>query len=314
MQDGNDESDFSDTEEPKRPRDRQIDSAKKVILERYLGSGTNVFYARQIEIWLEKEFFHWITKRALNELAEEQAISSDVVQLQHHRAHFYYPLRHRYPRRQIRQIIGMIAEFSEPGFTRAVGHHGEMLVESGFARTGFRIEEQKVRQVGGKRWIETNHDLDFLAERDGIRYGVEVKNQLGYIDQTEFQKKLLMCSFFGIRPMFVCRAMPKNYIFEVVKQGGFALLTDNQNYPLLADELARRVRETLQLPVAVIQRFPDTALNRAVAMVLPQEIRRHGEGDGREGDDEGEAQEIAQPEGDHAPIDLFERHFGQKRL
>ena len=28
-------------------------------------------------------------------------------------------------------------------------------------------------------------------------YGVEVKNQLGYIDQTDFQTKLQMCEFFG---------------------------------------------------------------------------------------------------------------------
>ena len=62
--------------------------------------------------------------------------------------------------------------------------------------------------------------------------------------------------------MFVSRVMPKNYIYEVYQAGGFSMLTDNQNYPLLADELARRVRRTLQLPVGVIQRFPDTALVR----------------------------------------------------
>ena len=62
--------------------------------------------------------------------------------------------------------------------------------------------------------------------------------------------------------MFVSRVMPKNYIYEVVQAGGFSMLTDNQNYPLLADELAKRVRATLQLPVGVIQRFPDTALAR----------------------------------------------------
>ena len=97
--------------------------------------------------------------------------------------------------------------------------------------------------------------------RDGVRYGVEVKNQLGYIDQTEFQIKLAMCVHFGIRPMFVTRAMPKNYIYDVMRAGGFSLLTDNQNYPLLADDLARRVRSTLNLPVGVIQQFPVTALD-----------------------------------------------------
>src|ERR1700712_3282399 len=40
------------------------------------------------------------------------------------KAHFYYPVKHRYSRRQIREIVGLIAEF-QIKFTRAVGHHGE---------------------------------------------------------------------------------------------------------------------------------------------------------------------------------------------
>jgi predicted RecB family endonuclease len=86
--------------------------------------------------------------------------------------------------------------------------------------------QHKVKQVDARAWTDTNHDLDFLIVRDGVRYGVEVKNQLGYIDQTEFQIKLAMCVHFGIRPMFVTRAMPKNYIYAVMRSGGFSLLTD----------------------------------------------------------------------------------------
>lgn len=74
MDRGDYEPDPAEEEPPKRPRDRQIDEAKKVIMDRYLGSGTNVYYARQIEIWLEKVFFHWITKRALNELAASRQV------------------------------------------------------------------------------------------------------------------------------------------------------------------------------------------------------------------------------------------------
>lgn len=245
-----------------RPRDRKIDEAKTALMAAYFTSGTNVYYARQIEIWQEKTFFHWITSRALHELAGERKIGFSEAEAGTRRAHFYYPIRHRYPRRQITQTLKLIAEFSDPIFTRALGRHGEMLVESGLARVGFKILQHKVKKVDGRAWTKTNHDLDLLIVRDDIRYGVEVKNQLGYIDQTEFQRKLEMCDHFGIRPMFVARNMPKNYINEVVQAGGYCLLTDNQNYPLLAHDLARRVRATLSLPVGVIERFPDTALDR----------------------------------------------------
>jgi hypothetical protein len=256
------EPDPPEADEPKKPRDRKVEEAKTAIMERYFGDGTNVYYSRQIEIWLEKQFFHWITKKALNELAASKQLGFIEERLEHHKAHFFFPPRHRYPRRQIKEIIGLIATFSVPNFTRAVGHHGEMLVESGFARTGFRILQQKVRAVDKQQWKETNHDLDFLIERDGVRYGVEVKNQLGYIDLTEFEIKLKMCAYWGIRPMFITRQMPTSYMHKVHQAGGYALLTINQNYPLLADELAKKVRDTLKLPVAVIQRFPDTALTR----------------------------------------------------
>jgi hypothetical protein len=46
-------------EQPRRPRDRKIDEAKAVLMSRFLSDGTQVFYKRQLEIWLEKEFYHW---------------------------------------------------------------------------------------------------------------------------------------------------------------------------------------------------------------------------------------------------------------
>jgi hypothetical protein len=74
--------------------------------------------------------------------------------------------------------------------------------------------QHKVKEVDGRVWKKTNLDLDFLIV---ARRRVEVKNQLGYIDQTEFQIKLAMCVHFGIRPMFVTRAMPENYIYDVMR-------------------------------------------------------------------------------------------------
>jgi hypothetical protein len=48
-------------------------------MEEYFSKGTNVYYARQLEIWQEKQFFHWITARALREFAEERQISFSVL-------------------------------------------------------------------------------------------------------------------------------------------------------------------------------------------------------------------------------------------
>ncbi len=270
-----DELDPYEYEPDKRPRDRVVDKAKEVLIENFFTKDSSaVYYGRQLEVRLERQFFHWITSKALGELVQDGAIRFSEEQTEHHKAHFYWSLRHRYARRQIAETLGLIAEFSHPDFTRAVGHHGEILADAGFARIGFRVRQKKVREVDGRRWIESNHDLDRLIERDGIRYGVEIKNQLAYIDLEEFQIKLAMCRHFGVRPMFIARMMPKNYINEVRLAGGFSLILANQHYPLMADDFARRVREVLGLPVLCIRELPDTTLARFELWHEQQQVRK----------------------------------------
>ncbi|HVA13421.1 MAG TPA: hypothetical protein VNF99_09245, partial [Stellaceae bacterium] len=163
---------FDRDDEAERPRDRKIDEAKIKLLVRFFrDDGVDVYYGRQLEIALENDFFHWITKKALNELAGEGKVGFCVEERDEIVAHFYWPKRHRYPRRQIREIIGLIKEFADPSFTRALGKHGELLFDAGIARTGFRIVQTKVRSVDDRKWTNTNHDLDRLIERDGVRYG-----------------------------------------------------------------------------------------------------------------------------------------------
>jgi hypothetical protein len=248
-----------------RPRDRVIDEAKAVLMDQFFrDDAKEVYYGRQVEVALENNFFHWITKRALNELAASREIVFTTDETKAYAPHFYWPRRHRYPRRQMVEIGRLVAEFSEPGFTHALGQHGEMLADIGFADIGFRILARKVREVDGRRWTKSGHDLDRLIvrEADGVRYGVEIKNTLPYIDQTEFETKLAMCEHFRVRPMFIARMMPRNYIFTVNRAGGFSLVLGNQHYPLMADDLARRVRSRLKSPVVSIRQLPDTALKR----------------------------------------------------
>jgi hypothetical protein len=269
---------YSEDEGASYPRDQKVDDAKEVLLSRFFPKiNKDVYYGRQLEIWLEKDFYHWITKKALNELVQERKIGYQAEKAGYLRAHFYYPRLHRYPRRQINEMVGLIGEFSDPTFTRALGHCGEQLADAAFARVGFRILQSKVREVDGKAWGETGHDLDRLIERDGVRYGVEIKNTLGYIEQTEFQVKLRMCGYLGVRPMFIARMMPKSYIYEVYLAGGFCLILLDQHYPLMSDALATRVRDRLKLPVTSIREYPDTALQRfekwhegSLSRVLPR--------------------------------------------
>lgn len=61
----------------------------------------------------------------------------------------------------------------------------------------------------GAKWTQTNHDLDFIFEKNGIFYGVEVKNALGRIERDEIDVKVSICRHLGLVPFFVVRWMAR---------------------------------------------------------------------------------------------------------
>lgn len=119
-----------------------------------------------------------------------------------------------------------------------------------------------MRSYGERRWTETGHDLDRVFERDGIAYGAEIKNTLPYIDRNELEVKIRMCKHLGLRPLFIVRMAPKNYINDVWEQGGYTLVFKYQLYPFGQKPFADRVRERLRIPVDCPARIADGTVQR----------------------------------------------------
>jgi len=155
-----------------------------------------------------------------------------------------------------------VEEYSDPNIGGSLGLQGEALVLEGFARSQFVMRNRDARSYGEQSWIETEHDLDFIFERDNRVYGVEVKNTLRYIDYTEFRTKINMCQALGITPVFAVRMLPKSWIHELNTLGGFALILKYQLYPWAHRDLARRVRTELGLPVDAPRVLEDGTMAR----------------------------------------------------
>lgn len=111
-------------------------------------------------------------------------------------------------------------------------------------------------------WTETNHNLDFVLERDGRRYGVEVKNTLAYLDKSEFDVKIQMAKYLGLIPVFVCRAIPRTWVWELRQRGGFSLVMRWQLYPPLLRPLVTALRDRFDLPVDTPRRLEDGTMAR----------------------------------------------------
>jgi hypothetical protein len=223
-----------------------------------------VFFCRQIEILFEGRFFHWITARALRHLVEAGSVRMEIRRIPSTGGviHLFWNRKYRYYRRAADEVVRVVSEYAHPNVAAAVGIHGEGMVLGGFADSEFVLKARETSEYQGRRWTRTNHDLDFVFERDQVTYGVEVKNTLGYPEHGEIFIKLTMAKFMRLTPVFVARMLPKTLINEIWKAGGFALILKYQLYPYSHRELAKKVAKELRLPVDSPRRLSDGTMKR----------------------------------------------------
>jgi hypothetical protein len=250
-------------EDEERARDPVVDQAKDKIRAFFDEERASVFYKQQLEVIFESDYFHWVTSRALSELAAEGHIAAErEVVPGTGNITFYHATTHRYWRRQAQDVISLVGQFSAPAFTAGLGAQGELMFDAALPSVGFLPTARKVRSYAGKDWKTTEHDLDRVYERDGIAYGAEVKNTLKYIPRRELTVKLKMCRHLGLRPLFIVRMAAKSYIEEVRLEGGFTLVFKYQLYPFGQKPFADIVSKSLRLPVDCPARIADGTVQR----------------------------------------------------
>ncbi|MGO9009642.1 MAG: hypothetical protein ACLQPN_06025 [Bryobacteraceae bacterium] len=228
---------LDDEEEPEStfihwPRDPQLDPAKTALMSWFERKQSSVFYGRQIEVIFEKTYFHWITHKALRELTNEGLVATELrITPGGNNLRLYWSKRNRYPKRAAAEIVKHVEEHSNPEMTRALGYQAEHLFAVAAAREGFRLLGPAIRRFQGKTWDKTEHDLDWIFERDGIGWGVEIKNTWAYIDREEMKAKIELCDFLGLKPLFIMRWAPKSYV-ELIRLVEFfgALLSGTKSW------------------------------------------------------------------------------------
>lgn len=236
--------------EDELPPDPQEEEAKKTIKEFFENNKEIVFYSRQVEVIHETQYFHWITNRALRELATQGDIRLQQEELSTGgTVNLYWHRRNRYYKRSAQSVVELVQEYTKFSHGKALGLHGERMILHIFAFSQFICRGENTRQFNEKLWYKTKHDLDFIFERDSVAYGIEVKNTLNYMDKKEFDIKIELCQHLGIRPVFAVRMIPKSWIQELIAAGGYAMILKYQLYPLTHEELARKMSQELNLPV-----------------------------------------------------------------
>ncbi len=214
-------------------------------------------------MFFEKQFFHWVTARAVSSLLKDEALGTELAPIEGAtKARFVFSKKHRYYRRQIDKTLAIIRQYSRPEIAVACGEQADTLFCHGLLKRGFVLAGEDANEHGGKKWAKTNHNLDFIIDRDGRTYGCEVKNTWDYIDADEMRIKLDMCKFLGITPLFIMRYSPKTYNDEVIRRGGFVLIFVSQIYPLGQQSLVKRIKEELGLPADCPKAIPSGIIDR----------------------------------------------------
>jgi hypothetical protein len=288
--------------------DSEEEKARARLLAYFEDNPKSVFYSRQLEVLFEREYFHWITNRALRRLVEEGRVHTEVrklstgseMKLVWHRSYRFY-------KRSADDVFRLVDQYTRSATDGTLGMQGEHLVLAAFARQRFILMAEEANRYGDREWQATKHNLDLIFERDGRAYGIEVKNTLGYLDVSEFVTKIRLARHIGVVPVFAVRALPKTWISALYKIGGYAMIMRFQFYPWTHKEIADRIRDELGLPVdtpkkieqGTMQRFENwivtsqqeavddpQKVDRLLAKIEEPYLRRQGPEEGELGESE----------------------------
>lgn len=239
------------------------EDAKEALARFFERHPQDVFFSRQLEVRYERDYFHWITNRAIRELELAGMLLSESRKLRSGgNIKLIWRKGQRYYKREAAKVVQLVNEYSDPNIGAALGLQGEAMILEGFARLEFVMKGRELKRFNDRIWLKTDHDIDFAFEKQGKAYGVEVKNTLGYMDREEFVTKVDLCLELGLRPVIAARMLPKSWINELIGRGGFALIFKYQLYPWAHKELAKRVQRELGLPVDSPRRLEDGTMHR----------------------------------------------------
>jgi hypothetical protein len=243
--------------------DAEEDKARARLLTFFIDNPEQVFYSRQLEVLFEREYFHWVTNRALRGLIAEGRIVMEPRRLDiGSEIKLVWIKSFRFYKRAALEVFDLVNRYTNSATDGTLGMQGEHLILAAFARRQFLLIAEEAKSYKERLWTSTGHDLDFIFEKDGVGFGIEVKNTLGYLDVDEFVTKIRLAINIGVRPVFAVRALPRTWAEALIQSGGYAMIMGFQFYPWTHQALATEIREKLRLPVDTPKRIEQGTMQR----------------------------------------------------
>jgi len=263
------EPDYFEPEE----RDEYTENAMAAIEE--VIATQRVVTGREVKVRLEDKFFPWVTGRALESMVENGQIVK--LGLPGRRGRRVTKNFYTLPVFNYNDILGEMQEkrsVSTEVNAMLTGHapatfFAEDLFERAFNSLGFEIVGRDASEYKGKTVVavkgKESPNLDFILERDGMVYGVDVKNWIRYEYNTRYEVifKVKLALQLRIVPFIIARYADKDTIYtEIISKGGICYPYKTLLFSPNFASLARQANSLLGYPTIALDKLPPFKVER----------------------------------------------------
>lgn len=151
------------------------------------------------------------------------------------------------------ELSTFIFELSSPA-----GFHAQYLWRDLFIDLGYSIEAEDTNEFKGRK-ASIGGDIDFIAKKDGIFFGVEVKNSLEY--PNDLGKKVQIAIELGTLPVMIVRRVTWEVYQNLKKYGVLTKIYETSIFPQTYEQVIVQCKETLGLPVIALDKITEKREN-----------------------------------------------------
>ncbi|MGQ4892982.1 MAG: hypothetical protein ACP6IP_10960 [Candidatus Njordarchaeia archaeon] len=164
--------------------------------------------------------------------------------------------------------------------SRHMGHVAEIAWWQAFKNNSWEVIPQNEENVGkgineykGRR-ATVNNDIDFIAIKDGIEYGIEIKNGLTYPDDLFW--KMIVALDLELIPLIIARWLNPAQVNLFKKVGIPFIIFKDAMYSKTYESIIREIRETLGIPIEAREEV-DNAFFFKKVIPIHEEVKRQYE-------------------------------------
>lgn len=161
------------------------------------------------------------------------------------------------------------------GLSSYAGFYAQSLWLDAFVRAGFNILDENTNEFEGKT-ASISGDVDFIAEKDGLKFGVEIKNGFSYSTTVEIKDKFRVAAELGVIPFFVVRRLPYGARKWITDNGGLILPYNDSIYPFDCESKTRDCMNHLGFPIIMLKDIDDRFRNKLLEIHRLAYARKEG--------------------------------------